>query len=262
MIPRSRLRPVVLAYHGVNDPPADDRLGLVMSPEHLESQIRMLQRIGYSFVTADDLVDTGADRPPAHGTAVLTFDDGWADALTVALPVLERCRVRATFYVNPGLWGAQHHEIGGAAGRLLAEPEARALVDAGMDLGCHSFTHADLRGLSDAALAAEVAQGRAGVEAITGRECRTFAYPFGAHDARVEAAVRHAGFALAFAWLPGPWRAAAAPRLPAPTRHGGGRLLLKLLGIGRRRTVGPPPAAGSAPGEETLTVRPVKGSAA
>jgi len=247
MAPRARLRPIVLAYHGVNNPPADDRLGLVMSPEHLESQIRMLQQLGYAFLTADELVDAGAGRVPERGTAVLTFDDGWRDALTVALPVLQRRGVRATFYVNPGLWGAQHHEIGGPAGRLLDEDDARALAATGMDLGCHSFTHPDLRGLSDAVLAAEVTKGRAGVEAVTGRACRTFAYPFGAHDPRVEAAVRDAGFDLAFAWLPGPWRPLAAPRLPGPTRHGGGRLLLKLLGIGRRRTVGPAPVPAAKP---------------
>jgi peptidoglycan/xylan/chitin deacetylase (PgdA/CDA1 family) len=234
-------RPVVLAYHGVNAPPADDPLGLVMTPEHLASQIATLRRLGYRFRTAGELAD-GGGGPPPPGTAVLTFDDGWRDALTVVAPLLERAGVRATFYVNPGHWGGRHHEVGGEAGRLLDAADARALAEAGMELGCHALEHRDLRGLGDAELAHQVEAGRAGVEEVTGRPCRTFAYPFGAHDPRVEVAVAAAGFELAFAWLPGPWRAFAAPRLPAPTRGGGERLLLSLLGVRRRRTVGPPPA--------------------
>jgi hypothetical protein len=67
------------------------------------------------------------------------------------------------------------------------------------------------------------------------------AYPFGAHDDRVRAAARSAGYELAWAWLPGPWEAFAAPRLPGPTRHGALRLALKMAGVGRRRAIGPPP---------------------
>jgi peptidoglycan/xylan/chitin deacetylase (PgdA/CDA1 family) len=234
-------RPVVLAYHGVNAVPADDRLDLVMPPERLAAQVRALQRLRYRFMTADELVDLGPGGPPPAGTAVLTFDDGWRDALTVVLPLLRDLGVRATFYVNPGLWGATHHEVAGEAGRLLSEQDARELADAGMDLGCHAWLHRDLRGLDDAELAEDLRRAKAGIESISGQRCRTLAYPYGAYDERVEAAAVVAGFDLAFAWLPGPWRATAAPRLPGPTRHGGGRLLLKLAGIRRRRTVGPPP---------------------
>jgi hypothetical protein len=68
---------------------------------------------------------------------------------------------------------------------------------------------------------------------VTGRPCRTLAYPFGLFDDRVERAARAAGYELAWGWLPGSWRAAAAPRLPAPPRHGARRLAIKLLGIRR-----------------------------
>ena len=57
------------------------------------------------------------------------------------------------------------------------------------------------------------------------------AYPYGLWDERVAEAARAAGYRLAWAWLPGPWDPLAAPRLPAPPRHGAGRLALKLLGI-------------------------------
>jgi peptidoglycan/xylan/chitin deacetylase (PgdA/CDA1 family) len=231
VIARLLRRPVVLAYHGVGEArPADDPKRLVVSTERLVSHVRLLQRRGYGFFTAEELLDAGG---PRAGTAVLTFDDGFADWLTDALPVLEQLNVRATFYVCPGLFGEHAPWVFGEHGRLLDEDGVRALHEAGMELGAHSLTHPDLRTLDDAALARELRESKVAVERITGVACRTFAYPYGLYDQRVAVAVRDAGYELAFAWAPGPWRRFAAARLPAPPRHGARRLSLKLLGIRR-----------------------------
>jgi peptidoglycan/xylan/chitin deacetylase (PgdA/CDA1 family) len=242
VLARRLLRPVTIAHHGVNHvAPQDNPMSLVMAPELLESQVRTLKRLGYRFQTAEEVAATGA--PQAPETAVLTFDDGWLDGVTVVAPLLERLGVRATFYVNPGLWGAQHHLVPGEAGRLMTATDARTLVDADMELGAHSLRHDDLRTLSDAELRHDLQASRAAVEEITGRPCRTFAYPFGAHDARVRAATAEAGYVLAWAWLPGPWDAFVAPRVPGPTRHGGAYLVAKSFGLGRRQRVGARPAS-------------------
>jgi peptidoglycan/xylan/chitin deacetylase (PgdA/CDA1 family) len=164
---------------------------------------------------------------------VLTFDDGFRSWLTDVAPLLERLGVPATFYVCPGLLGTQHERVSGEAGRLLDQGEARALAETGMELGSHSLSHPDLRLLGSGELAAELTESKAAIEQITGRPCRTLAYPYGLHDERVERAAGEAGYELAFAWLPGPWRELAAPRLPAPPRHGPLRLALKLAGIRR-----------------------------
>jgi peptidoglycan/xylan/chitin deacetylase (PgdA/CDA1 family) len=231
MIPGSR-RPVILAYHGVGD--ADDAADprrLVVAPRHLAAHIRLLRRRGYQFVTAGDLSPHG---PPPPRTAVLTFDDGWLDALTTVTPMLARLGIRASFFVCPGMWGGQHPLVTGPPGRLLDEDGVRALAEAGMDVGSHAMTHRDLRGLSDAELEKELVRSRAKIERVTGRPCRTLAHPYGLSDERTEAAASRAGYDLALAWLPGPWRPLAAPRLPGPPRHGALRLALKLAGVRRR----------------------------
>ena len=226
MIGRS-LRPgTVLVYHGLGRP---DEARLLISPKHLEGQIRYLQRRGYEFVTAEEL--NGA---PANGTVALTFDDGFRTALTDVAPLLTRLGVRGTFYVSPGLFGTQHWQVSGDEGRLLDADDAKALVGAGMELGSHTMTHPDLRKLTDEDLASELEGSKAAIEKITGRPCRTLAYPYGLYDDRVTAATAAAGYDLAFAWLPGPWDRLAAPRLPAPPRHGALRLALKLAGARRR----------------------------
>jgi peptidoglycan/xylan/chitin deacetylase (PgdA/CDA1 family) len=175
------------------------------------------------------------EQKPSTGIAVVTFDDGWRDAITNAVPVLARHDASATFFVCCGWFGGQHPEVPGENGRLMSRTDISELVQHGMTVGSHSMTHRDLRGLDDAELKKEVRDSKAILEDVTGIPCRLFAYPFGLFDARVEHAVEAAGYDAAFAWSPGPWRRYAVPRMPAPPRHGPSRLGLKLQLRIRRR---------------------------
>lgn len=229
MIDRLLRPPVVLAYHGVG-PPAADPARLLVEADLLESHVRFLQGRGYRFLTAEELLDEGR---PGPRTAVLTFDDGFRNWLTAAVPLLRRLGVRATFYVCPGLFGGRHWHLDGEEGRLLDESGAGELLEAGMELGSHSLSHPDLRLLDGGELSRELEESKSAVERLTGRPCRTLAYPYGLYDERVVDATRAAGYELAFGWLPGPWHPLEAPRLPAPPRHGSRRLALKLAGLRR-----------------------------
>jgi peptidoglycan/xylan/chitin deacetylase (PgdA/CDA1 family) len=222
--------PLAVAYHGISAEVEQPGSTLLLHPRHLRSHVRMLQRRGYRFLTASELADLPAPRPR---TAVLTFDDGWLDGLTTVAPLLAGLGVRATFYVNAGLLGGQHDIVVGEAGRLLDEHGVGSLHSAGMELGSHAMSHCDLTLLDDERLAYELGASKQRLEQLTGTPCRTFAYPFGLHDERVERAVENAGYDLAFSWEPGPWRRFAAPRIPSPTRYGGWALALKMLGVRR-----------------------------
>jgi peptidoglycan/xylan/chitin deacetylase (PgdA/CDA1 family) len=223
-------------YHGVGEiEPSDDPHRLVTAPQHLAAHIRLLRRLGHAFVTAEELVDASRSLPPQPGTAVLTFDDGWRDALHVVAPTLRRLDARASFYVCPGWWGGQHPELRGEVGALLTEAEVAELAQLGMEIGSHSMSHPDLRTLDDALLAGELRDSKEAIERTTGTQCRTFAYPFGLYDDRVVAAVADAGYELALTWQRGPWHALEVPRLPAPPRGGASTLALKLAGVRRRR---------------------------
>src|SRR4051794_7028917 len=189
--------PVVLAYHAVALEPFEGMAAEnVVTADDLSEQVRRLQALGEPFD--------------------LTFDDGWGDALTVAAPLLRELGVGATFFVCPGLFG--NTELSGYSpeGRVLTRDEAGELAELGFALGAHSMTHPDLTELPDDELAAELRDSRSEVEAITGRPCREFAYPFGLHDERVRDAARAAGYELAFQFAPGEWAPFAAPRIPKP----------------------------------------------
>ena len=213
----------VVFYHRVGRLIADgsgqpsDGGEMITPPEDVEAHIELLRGLGYRFATAGELVGLWRQRMPPPGIAVLTFDDGWRDALTTVAPLLNRLGLRATFFICPGGFG-NHHPRFGEEATVITAAEARALHDAGMELASHSVSHPDLRECSDSDLKAELVGSRAAVEAITGERCLTLAYPTGLHDARVERAAADAGYQLAFACESGPWRRFAVPRVQAPTK--------------------------------------------
>jgi peptidoglycan/xylan/chitin deacetylase (PgdA/CDA1 family) len=68
----------------------------------LEGTLRWLQKAGVEFVSLDEAVER-LHSPPTRLFAAFTFDDGFADNLTHALPVMERFGAPFTVYVATGM---------------------------------------------------------------------------------------------------------------------------------------------------------------
>lgn len=84
---------LILCYHRVASPVRDPQL-LAVTPEHFAAQMEILAR-DYQPATLDEITD----RPGRGGRVAVTFDDGYADNLHLAAPILESCGVPATVYV-------------------------------------------------------------------------------------------------------------------------------------------------------------------
>lgn len=99
---RTRDGILVLMYHRVL--PEQERIdsfsseGIVVSPRTFDLHMRVL-RENFFPVTPDDAsaILTGARRAPARACLV-TFDDGWFDNETHALPILQRHRIPALIF--------------------------------------------------------------------------------------------------------------------------------------------------------------------
>lgn len=87
---------LILCFHRVADPQYGGRSALAISPEDFR---RTLQIVGarYRFVPLDE-----AAEPSKENTAVVTFDDGYADNLHTALPILQDLGIPATFFISTG----------------------------------------------------------------------------------------------------------------------------------------------------------------
>lgn len=209
LVPRSaplglRLTVPILLYHYIRASTAPrGSLGFELSvtPQAFAEQMEVLRASGRTPVTLSQLVDalSGHGRLPPR-PVVLTFDDGYGDFATAALPVLVRDRFVATAYVVSGFVGR--------AGYMSAD-QVRAAEAAGMVIGSHTGHHVNLAHLPTALAVTEMLAGRAALEQLLGHPVLDFAYPYGAFTTPLVAEAQRAGFRTAVTTLAGDTQALA-----------------------------------------------------
>jgi len=90
---------IVLTYHRVADAPTDPQL-LAIGVEHFAEHVRALSE-SCNMVSATELLGLMAGgRSLPRRTVVVTFDDGYADTLRFAAPILARHDVPATLFAS------------------------------------------------------------------------------------------------------------------------------------------------------------------
>jgi peptidoglycan/xylan/chitin deacetylase (PgdA/CDA1 family) len=200
-------RSVVLGYHGVElSRRRDDLQMLQVSPRRFSLQIDLLRAAGFRFVTFAELVRISDGNVPPPGLAAITFDDGMRNNHDVALPILQERGIPATVYVTVDFLGGSSPWIGPAGdGAMMDAEHVRALAAAGWEIGGHTMSHADLSTLDRDACRAEIADGCAALEQVTGSPVETFAYPFGRYGPAALQAVRDCGLSAAVTTGSGSW---------------------------------------------------------
>jgi len=197
---------------------------MAVTPAEFEQQCAWLarRRRVLPLDVAVDRLDRSGRLP--RGTAALTFDDGFAELQEHALPVLQRHRLPATVFLvaqtlSPGGQPVDWVDTPGDAPlRTLTLEQVREMQDAGVAFESHSWAHRDLTQLGPDACVRDLADSRALLSDLLGRQVSMLAYPRGRHDAVVRTAAERAGYAHCFAL---PERAEAPSALPdQPVRRG------------------------------------------
>jgi peptidoglycan/xylan/chitin deacetylase (PgdA/CDA1 family) len=244
---RSR-RATFFCYHSIAD---EGPRYLTVSPELFERQLRELGRLGVATGGLDELEDVaaGRDGPP---TAFLSFDDGFLDNFTAALPLLREQGARAFVFVLPPLldsggafaWPevATDRERFPATMRSLSWEQLGEMAEAGFEVGSHTLTHPHLQHLGGEPLRQELTDSRARITERLGR-CDTLAYPFGEWSPAVAEAAAECGYRFAFT-LPtaiGQRRAGphSIPRINVDYRDDESRLRRKLTPQGKELFLSP-----------------------
>lgn len=196
--------PWVAMYHSVDDC-SHDPYRVTVSPRRLDRQLAWLRRRGLRGVGVHTLLTTCA-RGAGQNLVGLTFDDGYADFVAHALPLLRRHGCGATLFVLPGrLGGDNAWDPLGPRKPLLSAEAIRQAAAEGIEIGSHGLTHVDLTAADDTLLHAEVHDSRALLSEVTGahiNDIHGFCYPYGKLDPRTVDAVRKAGYTYACAVTP------------------------------------------------------------
>lgn len=210
--------PLVLMYHSVS-PYDEDPYEVTVSPERFEQHMRWLFERGMRGVAMGELLGAAVEGR-ARRLVGLTFDDGYEDFLTYALPVLEHYGFTATVFALAGrLGGRNEWDRPGPEKALLTASEVRRVAKSGMEIGSHGLDHVTLPEADDTQLRAETIHSRAILQDLVGQQIKGFCYPYGKLDARVVEAVRAAGYSYACAI--GPSRAIGRHAIPRTYVHDG-----------------------------------------
>lgn len=95
---------LVLCYHGVRADDAPRRHWLLMPRAEFRAQMAYVAR-HYRCLSIDDAIDALRRGALSEPTACVTFDDGYRNNRTEALPVLRELGIPATVYLSTGLIG-------------------------------------------------------------------------------------------------------------------------------------------------------------
>ena len=175
-------------YHHVFD---DERHGFTR-------QLNYLRRFG-EFISLDDavgLLNSGAKIDGRY--FCITFDDGFKNCLTNAVPILLDKGVTAVFFMTTGYIDCdpekdekkllEFFDYGTILMEFLSWQNCRDMAAAGMTIGSHTVNHARLAKLNDKEVMVELTKSKEMIENNLGQVCNHFCSPFGIpnHDYNVE----------------------------------------------------------------------------
>lgn len=188
----------ILMYHQIGEPSprGTPYRGLTVHPRDFRRQMLWLRRLGYRGLSMARLIPYL--RGEKHGKVVgITFDDGYANVLENAVPVLEECGFLATNYFvvrqlgGSNVWDADE---GVPPSPLMDAAGLRAWAAAGHEVGSHTLNHPDLSRISPELAVNEIRDSREALEQIAGAPVRAFCYPYGHFTAALAAVTREAGY--------------------------------------------------------------------
>ena len=186
----------ILMYHVIQAPTASTPLpGLYVAPSVFAAQMRWLAHHHFHAVTLQEVYDYWHGAPLPSRPVVISFDDGFRNQYTKALPILAHhhwpgtLNLALSHFAQPG-WG-------------LGPRMIKAMIRNGWEIDSHTMTHASLPGLPPDQLRYQVAHSRVVLQKRFDVPVDFFCYPAGAYNSTVIAAVRRAGYQGATSTQPG-----------------------------------------------------------
>lgn len=217
---RAMARDAFLSTASLIEGGVDDRFVRCLYCHYVfDDQREAFNRIITNLTAMGQFVDTSAllamltgERPVDGKYFHLSFDDGFRNNFTNALPILRRHSVPAIFFVTTGLIDAEYERTRAFCEEVLHQRKAielmkwdelKEILDAGYEVGSHTRSHARLSAISATPrrLADELDGSKHDLETRLGFTCRYISWPYGTvndADPSSLAAIRKAGYEACF----------------------------------------------------------------
>lgn len=208
----------ILVYHSISAPPEPLPADADISPERFEEQLQWLSRRRH-VVTLDQTLLSATRRQ----SVAITFDDGYRDNLTVALPLLERFRLPMTLFVAAGLVGRDGY---------LSENELREISRHPLvTIGGHGLWHRHINRMAQREARFELIESRRLLAGITGKPVDLLAWPYGECNAQLEMLSAECGYRASWSVWKGTNSQHSRWRVPLGRRDNLPRFIVKSSGL-------------------------------
>ncbi|HSS21527.1 MAG TPA: polysaccharide deacetylase family protein [Pyrinomonadaceae bacterium] len=208
----------ILVYHTISAPVEPMLADADISPQRFEQQLRWLKRWRQVVALEKTLGGSSGRRLVA-----LTFDDGFRDNLTVALPLLERFQMPMTLFVTAGFLGRD----GYLSADELREISRHELVT----IGAHGLWHRHFNQLSPAAARFELVESRRLLADVIGKSVDLLAWPYGECTPELEQLSHEAGYRASWSVWKGTNGNHSRRRVPLGRKDNLARFVLKSSGF-------------------------------
>jgi peptidoglycan/xylan/chitin deacetylase (PgdA/CDA1 family) len=187
----------ILCYHRIIPKKSDNKI--TVSEENFDRQMGYLKKNGYQTLTVKQFLDFIEYRMrPPRKSVLITFDDGWKSAKTIALPILKKYGFNAVIFLYTDLVNSKPNSMS------LTWDEVRAMKESGVfEFGSHTVTHSDLNKISEAKLETELRESQRIIYENIGVKTAILAYPNGLFDRSVVVAMRKCGYRAGFTVIRG-----------------------------------------------------------
>jgi peptidoglycan/xylan/chitin deacetylase (PgdA/CDA1 family) len=175
----SRPRVPILMYHSISDnlfAKSHPYYQINTSPSVFARQMRWLRQSGYRTMDLPEMLGAMQAGRDLSRTVVITFDDGYQDFYSDALPVMKQCGFTATIFLATDRIRDVSVRVEGAD--YLTWREVRELHAEGTQFGSHTVTHPDLRSLGPEQIDYELGYSKETIEQKLGAPVPSFSYPF------------------------------------------------------------------------------------
>jgi peptidoglycan/xylan/chitin deacetylase (PgdA/CDA1 family) len=208
----------VLVYHSISSPIEPMEADADVSPERFERQLQWLSR-RRRVVPLDETLQAPARR----SLVAITFDDGYRDNLTVALPLVEKFQLPMTLFVAAGFVGRE----GYLSKEELREISAHPLVT----IGAHGLWHRHFNRLSTKDARFELVESRRLLSEITGKTVDLLAWPYGECSEELEQLSEECGYRASWSVWKGTNSRHSRWRVPLGRRDNLARFVIKSSGF-------------------------------
>lgn len=150
--------------------------GLTIGVDQLEEQFSWLEKNAYRSWHFSDLLNVA--KLPGRKNVMITFDDAYVNQMELAVPLLKKYGLKATFFVplkymgQKDVWNTNSLDV-------MTAQQLQSLDPNVVELGCHSFAHINFREVGLEQAGNDIAKARLCITGAGLKFSPVMAYPYG-----------------------------------------------------------------------------------